>query len=122
MDRVDQWSQYLVALYWSVMTLTTIGYGDVTAKTNPERVVFILSMFIGAGVYAYIVGAVCNIITAMEEERVAYHQRMDDLNRFCETNELQRDLPALDALVGHACRGPGAECGLTGELYPNILP
>ena len=42
--------QYIAALYWSVMTLTTIGYGDVVAKTHGERALVIVCMLLGAGV------------------------------------------------------------------------
>ena len=46
-------SQYIVALYWAVMTLTTIGYGDVLPQTTAERTVSIFCMMMGGGVYAY---------------------------------------------------------------------
>lgn len=45
--------RYIAALYWAVMTLTTIGYGDVIPQTTEERMVCILCMMIGGGVYAY---------------------------------------------------------------------
>ena len=35
---------YLVALYFAVMTVTTIGYGDVGAQTNGERLLATMTM------------------------------------------------------------------------------
>jgi len=44
------WSIYLAGYYMAVMTLTTIGYGDVTPKTDGERIYVILVMFLGGAV------------------------------------------------------------------------
>ena len=92
MDQAAAGEQYTAALYWSVMTLTTIGYGDVVAKTQGERVLVIVCMIIGAGVYAYIVGAVCGIVASMDEVTTQYHQRMDNLNAFMEESSLPHEL------------------------------
>ena len=48
---------YLVAFYWSLQTISTIGYGD---EANPynilERGTAIVAMTIGSVTWAYIVG------------------------------------------------------------------
>ena len=43
--------QYLVALYWSVQTLTTVGYGDVVPVNNSERAYVIIALTLGAGYF-----------------------------------------------------------------------
>lgn len=45
---------YSVSLYWSTMTITTIGYGDVPVSTPVERTVATVVMLIGGSVYAYV--------------------------------------------------------------------
>ena len=35
---------YIMALYWSVMTATTIGYGDIVPSTDIERLVSTVCM------------------------------------------------------------------------------
>jgi hypothetical protein len=61
--------QYAVALYWSVMTLTTVGYGDVVAKTTGERILFVVCMILGGSCYAYIVGTLTEIIVQGDKVR-----------------------------------------------------
>lgn len=75
-----QTQTYLRALYWSVMTLTTIGYGDVPPSNNLERLVAVGFMFVGGCLYAYIVGSICNIVGNMSEAEGQFHQTMDNIN------------------------------------------
>ena len=51
-------TQYLAAFYWAIMTLTTLGYGDVTITTNAERLYACLIIVLGGGIYAYVVGSI----------------------------------------------------------------
>merc|ERR1711871_706114 len=37
-------TQYVAALYWSLTTLTTVGYGDVLPVTDGERIFCMLAM------------------------------------------------------------------------------
>lgn len=47
--------QYLVSFYWSLTTLTTVGYGDVTPVTDAERKYAVFALFAGALVFATVV-------------------------------------------------------------------
>ena len=47
MDRV---TIYVTALYWSVMTVTSIGYGDITPTTVPEYIAVVIMQLTGSTV------------------------------------------------------------------------
>jgi len=54
--------QYLWSLYWTIATLTTVGYGDVVASNTSERILNIFILLIGASVFGYIIANVSNIL------------------------------------------------------------
>jgi len=85
-------SKYFASLYWAVATLSTLGYGDVVPTTDGERIFCIICTMLGASVYAYMVGAVCGIISAMDAKSTEYYQSMDNLNSFMEDRRFPQDL------------------------------
>jgi voltage-gated potassium channel len=46
------------AMYWAVVTVTTVGYGDISPKTIAGRILASILMFIGYGVIAVPTGIV----------------------------------------------------------------
>ena len=45
---------YISALYWSVTTITTVGYGDIVPVTTGEKVFVIFSVAVGAVTYVVV--------------------------------------------------------------------
>ena len=50
---VDLFPQYITSLYWAVITMLTIGYGDIAPQTIPEKIVTMLVTLISCGVFGY---------------------------------------------------------------------
>jgi voltage-gated potassium channel Kch len=53
--------QYILSLYWGVITMITVGYGDIVPVTTPERLVSILLTIVSCGMFAYAVNQIGNI-------------------------------------------------------------
>jgi Ion channel len=47
-------------VWWAVTTMTTVGYGDITPRTNYGRVVAIVVMLVGIGFIALLTGALAH--------------------------------------------------------------
>jgi len=92
------WDMYVLALYWAIMTITTIGYGDVPSGTTAERVVSIVCMILGACLYSYIVGTVTTVVQGLDISRRAFEDKMDSINDYmslsCFPTHLRRRIRA----------------------------
>ena len=64
MDNATYGEQYVTALYWSLTTMTTVGYGDISAYTTLEKISAVIAMLIGGFAFGLIVGSLTNIISA----------------------------------------------------------
>lgn len=75
-------------MYWAFQTLTTVGYGDVRAVRNDERIVAIIWMVFGVGFYAYIIGYIQTILNEIDVR--AYHMqiKLDTLLEFSKRNRI----------------------------------
>jgi hypothetical protein len=63
---------YVNSVYWSFQTLTTVGYGDISAKTSEERIVALIWIILGCGFYSFTIG---NLQLILNEVDMRSHMR-----------------------------------------------
>ncbi|XP_045344859.1 potassium voltage-gated channel subfamily H member 4 isoform X1 [Leopardus geoffroyi] len=85
-------SAYIAALYFTLSSLTSVGFGNVCANTDAEKIFSICTMLIGALMHAVVFGNVTAIIQRMYSRRSLYHRRMKDLKDFIRVHRLPRPL------------------------------
>lgn len=84
--------QYICALYWSTMTLTTIGYGDYGPGTGTERFVASFFCMLGGLVYAYLVGIITGTMLELKHAQLEYIRMRDMLNRYMHDTSLPKEV------------------------------
>lgn len=91
-DPNEPFTLYNIALYWTITTLTTIGYGDITPKTNIQRMYTMIVMIIGAGLYGYIIGNIANLLTNIDIAKTNFMQKMEKINTFMKYRRIPVEL------------------------------
>ena len=56
------------AYWWSIVTATTVGYGDLTPKRQVGRIVAALVMIVGIMWFGYFTGSCASIISILEQD------------------------------------------------------
>ncbi|GAB5369382.1 hypothetical protein AAMO2058_001399700 [Amorphochlora amoebiformis] len=87
------WDLYGRSLHWSVMTLTTIGYGDIGTPVNTsEYYASAVFMLIIGSVWAFIIGTASSLGSLRNEMEMEFILILDDLNRFMRLHKFDPDL------------------------------
>lgn len=89
---LDMTTNYINALYWTSMTLTTVGFGDITPVSNIERLYAIATMFFGYSFFGYLIGSFASILTKRDPIREKYKQNMEKLINAARYANLPLDL------------------------------
>jgi voltage-gated potassium channel Kch len=70
--RFEDWT-FIQALYFSVVTLTTVGYGDLTPTTDETRIFTIIYILTGLGALVALLGALAQNYIRLKDE--GHHAR-----------------------------------------------
>ena len=62
------------------MTLTGIGYGDITPQNTYERVVVVFCMLVGGCCWTFVLGSAASVFTTVSAELNKFSKDMDQLN------------------------------------------
>mmetsp|Transcript_637 Transcript_637/g.1252 ORF Transcript_637/g.1252 Transcript_637/m.1252 type:complete len:834 (-) Transcript_637:33-2534(-) len=84
--------QYVVALHFAVMTVTSIGYGDIVPQNTVEYMALTVMQLLGGCTWTYVIGSACSVVSALDESGAAFRQTMDRLNALIKEKQLT---PAL---------------------------
>ena len=81
---------YIASLYYQMTTLTTVGYGDISATIGFEKIYGIFILIVGTCAYSFILTYISNYIKKNNEKFVDFEEKIKVLS------EIQLDYPNLD--------------------------
>ncbi|EDV27265.1 uncharacterized protein TRIADDRAFT_23112, partial [Trichoplax adhaerens] len=80
--------RYLTALYFTFSSLTTVGFGNVSANTSSEKIFAIVVMWFGALLSASIFGNVTAIIQRIYASTARYHSHKKKIKEFVKFHKI----------------------------------
>ncbi|KAL3094442.1 hypothetical protein niasHT_025918 [Heterodera trifolii] len=96
-------SRYVTSLYFTLSTITSIGFGNVSATTDSEKIFTIIMMICGSLMYASVFGNVSAIIQRLYSGTARYHTEMSRLREFIRFYQIPNPLrQRLEEYFQHA--------------------
>lgn len=95
------WNRYVTALYWSIVTLTTTGYGDFHAENSREMLFDICYMLFNLGLTAYLIGNMTNLVVHWTGHTRDFRDKVAAASEFAKRNQLPPQIK--DQILSHIC-------------------
>ncbi|XP_021731421.1 potassium channel KAT1-like [Chenopodium quinoa] len=93
--------RYISSIYWSIVTLTTTGYGDLHAENTIEMIFDIFYMLFNLGLTSYLIGNMTNLVVHWTSHTRTFRDTVRACSEFATRNQLPPRIQ--DQMLSHIC-------------------
>ncbi|KAL6215152.1 hypothetical protein ACLB2K_014583 [Fragaria x ananassa] len=98
---ISVWNRYVTSMYWSIITLTTTGYGDLHPVNSQEMIFDIFYMLFNVGLQAYLIGNMTNLIVHGTARTRQFRDSIHAASSFAVRNQIPDRLH--EQMLAHLC-------------------
>ncbi|KAG0481094.1 hypothetical protein HPP92_011656 [Vanilla planifolia] len=95
------WIRYIAAVYWSITTMTTVGYGDLHAVNTREMIFNVFYMLFNLGLTAYLIGNITNLVVEGTRRTMEFRNSIQAASNFVCRNHLPHRLK--EQILAYMC-------------------
>lgn len=88
----DKLREYIKAVYWSFATLTTVGYGDISAKSSAQMLYSCAVLVIGVGLFGYVLSNVASLLSRLDATRENHVDNLERAELFMRNHRIPGDI------------------------------
>eukprot|EP01052_Picozoa_sp_SAG31_P002277 SAG31_NODE_79_length_27235_cov_6.268868_6_plen_782_part_00 len=88
----DTYPYYIDSIYFAIVTVSSVGYGDISATTQSEQQVIIFIIIAGAFLYAFIIGNFSSMIENMDKDQSDFNTKMRGIGELMHFYKIDREL------------------------------
>lgn len=83
---------YVKSLYWTVTTITTVGYGDITPINTAQTLYALFVEIIGVGSYGYLIGKIASFLSKKDPAKNRYFTNLENLTTLVKLRNVPKGL------------------------------
>ena len=123
LDKMSFIDIYIGGIYYIVMTVTTVGYGDILGKSKIEIMFQIVMIIVGTCIYSWLISSVSNYVKKRNEKYVKYEEKLAILEKIKLSTHINEKLynKILRLLNYRKYREEETEKNVLLESLPNSL-
>eukprot|EP00063_Salmo_salar_P051490 XP_014026325.1 PREDICTED: potassium voltage-gated channel subfamily H member 1-like isoform X1 [Salmo salar] len=116
-------SVYITSLYFTMTSLTSIGFGNIAPTTDGEKLFAVAMMMIGSLLYATIFGNVTTIFQQMYANTNRYHEMLNSVRDFLKLYQVPKGLSerVMDYIVSTWSMSRGIETDKVLQICPKDM-
>jgi voltage-gated potassium channel Kch len=92
LEYEDWQTRYIYSIYWAVMTMSTVGYGDITAQNKYEALFSVFAMLFSSIIFAFCLNTIGLIINDFSSKKRKIENNFAIINRYMKKRNLKPDL------------------------------
>ncbi|XP_056135962.1 potassium voltage-gated channel subfamily H member 1b [Lampris incognitus] len=116
-------SVYITSLYFTMTSLTSIGFGNIAPTTDGEKIFAVAMMMIGSLLYATIFGNVTTIFQQMYANTNRYHEMLNSVRDFLKLYQVPKGLSerVMDYIVSTWSMSRGIDTDKVLQICPKDM-
>ncbi|KAF7669174.1 hypothetical protein LDENG_00240830 [Lucifuga dentata] len=114
---------YISSLYFTMTSLTTIGFGNIAPTTDGEKMFSVAMMMVGSLLYATIFGNVTTIFQQMYTNTNCYHEMLNNVRDFLKLYQVPKGLSerVMDFIVSTWAMSKGIDTDKVLAICPKDM-
>jgi voltage-gated potassium channel Kch len=92
LQNEDILKKYIASLYFAITTITTVGYGDISARTKTERMMSIIFMIIAGAIFSFSIGNVGDIVIQAYKGDNEHKDRLLKLDNYMKIKKIPQNI------------------------------
>ncbi|XP_068089564.1 potassium voltage-gated channel subfamily H member 1 [Hyperolius riggenbachi] len=116
-------SVYITSLYFTMTSLTSVGFGNIAPTTDGEKIFAVAMMMIGSLLYATIFGNVTTIFQQMYANTNRYHEMLNSVRDFLKLYQVPKGLSerVMDYIVSTWSMSRGIDTEKVLQICPKDM-
>lgn len=83
---------YIASLFWTITTLSTVGYGDIVPGTSVERILAIAWMLFGVCFFSFTIGSLSTMLNSIDTKEMVLTNKLAAIDEFASEAKLDKSL------------------------------